>query len=404
MSPGVAEAFDFLRDETLPALFNNKIHKGMSFKKQQEIDYAALPPYNKFIEQKIKKGESISEAIISALKIINQGMIYPFFAILIKAIREKNDNFYEIQDPIFQYVLKYSMRDIRVDESMISSGEYDWIKLIIEKGVNAPYKEFDSLLCGAVENNLFKMTQFLLKAGANVNAVNNSFNCITPLSFAVRENSIEIAKLLLDHGADVNIQDSVGETSLHYAAENSFVEMTQLLLKAGANLNIQNNQGRTPLYCGFSSNFMNIIELLGSESQGDIQIDDDNFYSIPKSDDTYMRFIEIVKLLIVYGADVNIHDKQNITPLKNLVTLDDIMMQFIEKFKDKAAGESKKSQRIKILLDYAKQTDNCFIEIAKLLLDAGADATALKDSKSEVLRELLQIEEDQPSRKKPRIN
>ena len=117
-----------------------------------------------------------------------------------------------------------------------------------------------------------------------------------------------------------------------------------------------------------------------------------------------MRFIEIVKLLIVYGADVNIHDKQNITPLKNLVTLDDIMMQFIEKFKDKAAGESKKSQRIKILLDYAKQTDNCFIEIAKLLLDAGADATALKDSKSEGLRELLQIEEDQPSRKKPRIN
>ena len=74
LSPGVAEAFDFLRDETLPALFNNKIHKGMSFKKQQEIDYAALPPYNKFIEQKIKKGESISEAIISALKIINQGM------------------------------------------------------------------------------------------------------------------------------------------------------------------------------------------------------------------------------------------------------------------------------------------------------------------------------------------
>jgi ankyrin repeat protein len=54
-------------------------------------------------------------------------------------------------------------------------------------------------------------------------------------------------KLLLEHGADPNIQDRYGWTSLHEAAIRGFVNVVKLLLEYGADPTVKDKDGRTPL-------------------------------------------------------------------------------------------------------------------------------------------------------------
>jgi ankyrin repeat protein len=52
--------------------------------------------------------------------------------------------------------------------------------------------------------------------------------------------------MLLDAGADVNIQDEDGYTALHVSAFNNRIEITQVLIDAGADKSIPNNDGELP--------------------------------------------------------------------------------------------------------------------------------------------------------------
>lgn len=56
-----------------------------------------------------------------------------------------------------------------------------------------------------------------------------------------------IAYALLDHGANPNQQDIIGNTPLHLAVCSSKLDIVILLLKNGANCNASDNTGRTPL-------------------------------------------------------------------------------------------------------------------------------------------------------------
>lgn len=90
-----------------------------------------------------------------------------------------------------------------------------------------------------------KITQFLLKHGADVNAT-NIFEW-TPLHYAVLyDDFIESTKHLLTHKADPNAADDEGYTPLHLTAQNNSAQTAALLLAAGANYQAKDNQGLTP--------------------------------------------------------------------------------------------------------------------------------------------------------------
>ena len=67
-------------------------------------------------------------------------------------------------------------------------------------------------------------------------------------------------KLLLETNKD--IQDVEGKTTLHYAAEGGNEQIAKLLLENGANSEIKNQAGRTALYCAAEEGHDVIIELL----------------------------------------------------------------------------------------------------------------------------------------------
>lgn len=68
----------------------------------------------------------------------------------------------------------------------------------------------------------------------------------TPLITAVTFDKKDIARTLIDAGADLSIKNNDGSTALHVAAFFCKVEAVQMLLDAGADKNVKNNYGATP--------------------------------------------------------------------------------------------------------------------------------------------------------------
>ena len=78
----------------------------------------------------------------------------------------------------------------------------------------------------------------LIVSGADVNSRSWDGEH-TPLMFAVYYSYYEIAKILIEAGADVNAAHSIDHTVLYHALESSrlHAEVIQLLLDAGVNMN-----------------------------------------------------------------------------------------------------------------------------------------------------------------------
>jgi len=90
----------------------------------------------------------------------------------------------------------------------------------------------------------------------------------------------EVERLVVDCGADPNIQDAFGDTPLHYAAYNGRLGVVRLLLEHGADPNVQDHDDRTPLH--FAVGFC---------------------------------FVDVVRVLLEHGADPTIRDNEGMTPL-----------------------------------------------------------------------------------------
>jgi ankyrin repeat protein len=56
-----------------------------------------------------------------------------------------------------------------------------------------------------------------------------------------------MARLLIESGADVNVQDGYKNTPLHDAAAMGNVEVVRMLLDHGANIDVIDENGKTPL-------------------------------------------------------------------------------------------------------------------------------------------------------------
>jgi ankyrin repeat protein len=88
---------------------------------------------------------------------------------------------------------------------------------------------------------------YLVARGAAVNSASKNSMQVMPLHSAVAGQHLEIARLLIDQGADVNARQSDGFTALHGAAQNGQIEMIQLLLAHGADTSARGEGGMTAL-------------------------------------------------------------------------------------------------------------------------------------------------------------
>lgn len=73
----------------------------------------------------------------------------------------------------------------------------------------------------------------------------------TPLMLAMRladeQKAIQVARVLLNAGIDINAQNSSNDTALHRAVQKKKYELITFLIQNGADVNLVNNQNQTPL-------------------------------------------------------------------------------------------------------------------------------------------------------------
>lgn len=124
----------------------------------------------------------------------------------------------------------------------------------IPKGqINKPDNEGNARLHLAVlDGNSMRAKELLTEEAEEANPnVEQSLSKRTPLHLAANhktkpKKSLNIAKLLLFHGATVDPVDSKKRTPLHYACRRGRREMVFLLLSAGAKTDVIDIVGKTP--------------------------------------------------------------------------------------------------------------------------------------------------------------
>ena len=104
----------------------------------------------------------------------------------------------------------------------------------------------DFILNRAVKYRRLETVRVLLKHGSDPNKTTWGYSK-TPLFQSAHDGTMEIAKLLLDSGADVNAVDDSGNNALREAALSNEVEMVTFLLDRGIDALQTNKDGQTML-------------------------------------------------------------------------------------------------------------------------------------------------------------
>ena len=109
-----------------------------------------------------------------------------------------------------------------------------------------------------------KDTKYLNLFCKDISKINNKDECgWTPLYRTVVSGILEATEVLLNSGADPNIQTTMGETPLYQAVEMGKISHVNLLLQKGANPNISQIDGLSPLHLAVNrQNILIIKELL----------------------------------------------------------------------------------------------------------------------------------------------
>lgn len=82
------------------------------------------------------------------------------------------------------------------------------------------------------------------------------------LDLAAKKGYLEVCELLIDKGAEINIQDWEGWSTLHKTCQKSHPYVVQLLLDRGAQVDLQTNNGETALMIASSHGYSAIVKLL----------------------------------------------------------------------------------------------------------------------------------------------
>jgi ankyrin repeat protein len=158
-----------------------------------------------------------------------------------------------------------------------NSADAEMVKMLLSRGADINYtnKYGWTALLKALDNHKhwIAVTPVLVKSGADVNAALKS-NGYTPLWKAIgrisknRDAAVEIIKLLLSKGADVNApyiskdKRYSGETPLMSASKKGSKDVVKLLLSHGADGNARTKAGKTALDYAREKGHQEIVGLL----------------------------------------------------------------------------------------------------------------------------------------------
>lgn len=184
-------------------------------------------------------------------------------------------------------------------------------------GIDAMGQSAPTLPAAAARGDTAEIRR-LLAAGAPVDQRDGQGR--TALLLATHGNHVEAARALIAAGADVNARDAIQDSPYLYAGAEGRLEILRLCLAAGADLGSTNRYGGTALIPAAHHGHVEVVrEMLKTK----VDIDHVNrlgwtaLLEAVILGDGGPAHTGIVRLLVDAGADVNLPDRDKVTPLRH---------------------------------------------------------------------------------------
>lgn len=174
-------------------------------------------------------------------------------------------------------------------------------------------------LIAAAERGDLPAVERLIAEGADLNARDGRGR--TAALAATHARQTEVVRALAEAGADLNLRDQRQDNVLLYAGAGGLLEIVRVALAAGADTRITNRFGGTALIPAAERGHIAVVETLLTESDVDVNhVNNLGWTALLEAiilSDGGPRHQQIVALLIAHGADVELADRDGVTPLQH---------------------------------------------------------------------------------------
>ena len=268
--------------------------------------------------------------------------------------------------------------------------DLELVQALLDHGAsaNAENNRGQSALDRALESKHFSddefsvsATEVLLERGADVNTRDKDQKTLLHLASSRRDSWVVL--LLLNHGADLNAKDNKGKSPLHRAVERKFYldencfDVAQLLVEHGAYVNVRHKDHEALLHWASSRRNLQSLEALHDRG-ADVNAENNRgqalFDGVFKGGYNPEEFI-IARDLLDRGADVNARDKDHDTPL--LLASHSLYPKSVQVLLDHGADIHARGNRgqtpLHLVIKSGYYSDEFGFGIAQLLLERGMD-------------------------------
>lgn len=148
-------------------------------------------------------------------------------------------------------------------------GDPEFVKYLLDQGAkpNIKNKRDSTAIIAAASNrdSFAELVPLLIEKGADVKVkAKDGTTVLWPLITKDEKEVLDIVKLVLSKGAEVDPEIEGGRTPLMFAAMMGNLNMAKLLIENGANVNAQSTDGETPLNLAIKEGHSEVINYLKS--------------------------------------------------------------------------------------------------------------------------------------------
>ena len=202
----------------------------------------------------------------------------------------------------------------------------------------------------AVRSGRVEIIRLLLEAGAEIDRLD--WEQKTPLHIATEKGSANVVQLLLEFGANPNLEDDEYATPLLNACHANNTEMILMLIEAGAYVNVIGID--TPLAYAAKYNNEQVVSAL---LEAGAQIDPEEYTHSPLGLAAQEGHVQMVRTLLEAGANVNAQGSDGFSSLHLGVLSNNV--QIVQMLLQAGGDTTLKNRYNETALDVAKR-NKCF--------------------------------------------
>ena len=230
-----------------------------------------------------------------------------------------------------------------------AKGQEKTVNLLLSKGADPQLKNCmgRNLLHAAAEGGNSSIMRSILSYDIDINSKDDESSA-TPLIIAVMHNHVEVAKYLLQKGADISLTtESNKRKALHIASQYGSVEAIEMLLSYDSRPDLRDGEGNTPLACAAACGQIEAVNCLLKHG-ADPSLKGENGWSILHFAAQSGNVI-IIETMLSKGLDIDSRGETlGLTPL--MVSIIFEKLEAAKYLLEKGADESLKSTPGKISL------------------------------------------------------